>query len=48
MEKLALLCKRSIVERVMPFAEDEAEARKMMRALNKLRYELADRGFAPR
>jgi hypothetical protein len=46
--QLAQFCKRALIERVEPFSADEAEARKMMKALGVLRGALKDRGFAPR
>lgn len=45
---LAQFCKRAIIERVEPFAADEAEACEMMKALDALREALHSRGFAPR
>jgi hypothetical protein len=46
--QLAMLCKRAYVERLEAFAEDTAEARKMLAALEELRETLAAQGFAPR
>jgi hypothetical protein len=46
--RLATLCKRTIIERVMPFAADKAEAIRMMTALNVLGAALEERGFSPR
>jgi hypothetical protein len=46
--KLAQFCKRAMLERVEAFAADEAEAYKMMKALDGLKKALADQGFAPR
>jgi hypothetical protein len=45
---LAQLCKRTIVERVKPFAANEAEACEMTEALERLGAALSDQGFAPR
>jgi hypothetical protein len=47
-EALAQMCKRSIIERVRPFAGDETEAETMLEALAVLEKTLADVGFAPR
>jgi hypothetical protein len=46
--QLAQLCKRAIIERVEPFAADEAEAYEMTQALDALRDALQSQGFAPR
>jgi hypothetical protein len=46
--QLATLCKRAFFERVLPFAADEAEAHKMLRALEELSKVLAEQGFSPR
>jgi hypothetical protein len=47
-KQLARFCKRAMIERVEPFAADEAEAIKMLKALDALGAALADQGFAPR
>jgi hypothetical protein len=46
--QLAQFCKRTMIERVEPFASDEAEAVKMMKALDSLGEALQDQGFDPR
>jgi hypothetical protein len=45
---LALFCKRTIVERVEAFAAHEAEAYKMMKALEDLQRVLEKQGYSPR
>jgi hypothetical protein len=46
--RLAQLCKRAIVERIEPFAANEAEACEMMKAIDALHNALYDQGFDPR
>jgi hypothetical protein len=46
--RLAVFCKRAIIERVGPFAADESEAHKMMEALDELRLALETHGLSPR
>jgi hypothetical protein len=46
--RLAVFCKRAIIERVMPFAADGVEAEKMLRALEELGSLLEEQGFSPR
>jgi hypothetical protein len=46
--RLALFCKRAIMERVEPFAADLREAGKMLLALNELGAALEEEGYAPR
>lgn len=45
---LAQLCKRAFFERVLPFAQDEVEARMMLQGIYELRRELAKAGYEPR
>jgi hypothetical protein len=46
--RLSVFCKRAIIERVKPFAGDETEANKMLKALDNLRDALEEQGFSPR
>jgi hypothetical protein len=46
--QLAQFCKRAFPERIKPFTADEAEAYKMMKALDVLREALKDQGVFPR
>jgi hypothetical protein len=45
---LAQLCKRSNIDRVRQFSQDEEEAWAMIHALRALRSELSRAGFNPR
>jgi hypothetical protein len=45
---LAELCKRAFIERVRPFAADDAEAWQMLEALEQVGRALAQDGYAPR